>query len=137
MIASGRARDTFREVVRLQGGDPAIVDDPARLPHAAQVAHVSASRAGIVTAICCEQVGIASMMLGGGRERKEDTVDPALGLVLRAKVGDALERGATLCDVHYNRSSQLANAMNLLAESFEIGDKPPRVSQLVRKVIGA
>lgn len=137
MIASGRARDTFREVVRLQGGDPAIVDDPTRLPRAKKVAHLDAPRVGIVTAIHCEQVGIASMMLGGGRERKEDAVDPAVGLVLAAKVGDAVERGATLCDVHYNDGSQLANVMSLLAESFEIGEKAPRVSPLVRKVIVA
>jgi pyrimidine-nucleoside phosphorylase len=137
MIASGRARDTFHEVIRLQGGDPAIVDEPARLPRAKHVAHLTASRAGFVTAIHCEQVGIASMMLGGGRERKEDAVDPAVGLVLAAKVGDAVERGATLCNVHYNNDSQLASVMSLLAESFEIGEKLPRISPLVRKVIVA
>jgi pyrimidine-nucleoside phosphorylase len=137
MIASGRARDTFREVIRLQGGDPVIVDNPARLPRAKQVAHLDASRAGVVTAIHCEQVGVASMMLGGGRERKEDAVDPAVGLVLAAKVGDAVEPGATLCDVHYNDGSQLATVMNLLAESFEIGEKQPHISPLVRKVIVA
>jgi len=136
MIASGRARDTFREVIRLQGGDPAIVDDPARLPRAKQVAHLDAKRAGIVTAIHCEQVGVASMMLGGGRERKEDAVDPAVGLVLAAKVGDAVESGATLCEVHYNDESRLTNVMNLLAQSFEIGEKLPRLAPLVRKVIG-
>lgn len=71
MIASGRARDSFREIVRLQGGDPAVVDHPARLPKARYTERVHAGRTGYVTAIQCEQVGMASMMLGGGA-RKND-----------------------------------------------------------------
>src|SRR5580658_1419189 len=102
MIASGRARDTFREVIRLQGGDPRVIEDPSRLPHATHLARVDARRAGCVTAIHCEQVGIASMLLGGGREKKEDGVDPAVGLVLEKKIGDAVEAGENLCTVHYN-----------------------------------
>src|SRR6202044_2517536 len=85
MIASGRARDTFREVIRLQGGDPRVIEDPNRLPHAKHRARVDASHAGYVTAIHCEQVGVASMLLGGGREKKEDAVDPAVGLALEKK----------------------------------------------------
>ena len=78
MIASGRARDTFREVIRLQGGDARVVDDPSRLPRARSTGRESTRpRAGFVTAIHCEQVGVASMLLGGGREKKEDSVDPA------------------------------------------------------------
>jgi pyrimidine-nucleoside phosphorylase/thymidine phosphorylase len=137
MIASGRARDTFREVIRSQGGDPRIVDDPGRLPHAKHWARITAPRAGFVTAIHCERAGVASMMLGGGREKKEDSVDPAVGLVLEKKAGDAVEAGTTLCAVHYNLDSRLAEAMALLEKSFEIGDKAPPVSRLVRQVIGA
>ncbi len=137
MITSGRARDTFREIIRLQGGDPKVVDDPGRLPHAKHVARVNASRAGYVTAIHTERVGIASMMLGGGREKKEDLVDPGVGLVLEKKIGDAVEAGATLCTVHYNLDSRLPHAMNLLSECFEIDEKAPALPPLVRKIIGA
>jgi pyrimidine-nucleoside phosphorylase/thymidine phosphorylase len=137
MITSGRARDTFREIIRLQGGDPKVVDEPGRLPRAKHVARVAASRAGYVTAIRTEKVGIASMMLGGGREKKEDSVDPGVGLVLEKKIGDAVERGATLCNVHYNLDSRLPYAMNLLSECFEIGDHAPAGQPLVRKIIGA
>src|SRR6202451_501870 len=76
MIASGRAGDPFREIVRLQGGDAGVVDDPSRLPQARHEARVTASADGFITAIQCEQVGVASMMLGGGRAKKEDTIDP-------------------------------------------------------------
>src|ERR1700683_1265591 len=97
MIASGRARDTFREVIRLQGGDPRVIDDPSRLPHAQHTARVDARLGGYLTAIHCEQVGIASMLLGGGREKKEDSVDAAVGLALERKIGDAVQAGGDLC----------------------------------------
>jgi pyrimidine-nucleoside phosphorylase len=137
MIASGRARDTFREIVRLQGGDPKVVDDPGLLPRARHQAQIRAKRAGYVTAIHCEQVGVSSMLLGGGREKKEDAVDPAVGLVLEKKIGDAVKAGETLCTVHYNLDARLAESVALLEESFEIGPASPPASPLVRKIIGA
>jgi pyrimidine-nucleoside phosphorylase len=137
MIASGRARDTFREIVRLQGGDPKVVDDPARLPRARHQAQVHAKRAGYITAIHCEQVGVASMMLGGGREKKEDAVDPAVGLVLEKKTGDPVKAGEPLCTVHYNLDERLVHSVALLEESFEIGPAAPPAQPLVRKIIGA
>ena len=137
MITSGRARDTFREIVRLQGGDAAVVDDPARLPHAKHTARITARQSGYVTAIRSEQVGIASMTLGGGREKKEDAIDPGVGIVFEKKIGDRVEVGANLCTVHYNLDSRLPHAVELLSRSFEIGEQPPSISPLVRKIIGA
>ena len=137
VIASGRARDTLREVIRLQGGDPRIVGEPSLLPRARHEASVTAKRSGYVTSIHCEQVGIASVILGSGREKKEDAVDPAVGITLEKKVGDAVKAGETLCAVHYNLDSRLGEAMTLLKNSFEIGPAAPPASPLVRKVIGA
>jgi pyrimidine-nucleoside phosphorylase len=137
MIVSGRARDTFRQVVKLQGGDAKIVDDPSLLPQAKHTARLPAKRDGYVTAIHCEQVGIASMTLGGGREKKEDSVDPGVGLVLERKIGDAVKAGENLCTVHYNLDARLVPAMRLLSESFEIGYRAPVQLPLVRKIIGA
>jgi pyrimidine-nucleoside phosphorylase len=137
MIASGGARDTFREVIRLQGGDAGVIDDPGRLPRAKHTACVDAKRAGFVTAIRAEQVGIASMVLGGGREKKEDFVDPGVGLVLEKKIGDPVQAGENLCTVHYNLDSRMVHAVRLLSESFVIGDQAPPASPLVRKIIGA
>jgi pyrimidine-nucleoside phosphorylase/thymidine phosphorylase len=137
MIASGRARDTFREVVKLQGGEPRILEDPGLLPKAKHTARLPAKRSGYVTAIHCEQVGLASMILGGGREQKEDSVDPGVGLVLETKIGDAVRAGENLCTIHYNLDARLVTATRLLAESFEIGDRTPSRLPLVRKIIGA
>jgi pyrimidine-nucleoside phosphorylase len=137
MIASGRARDTFREVIRAQGGDPRVVDEPSRLPRARSEQHVTSHRGGYVTSIHCEQIGIASMMLGGGREKMEDKIDPAVGLILEKKVGDAVKAGETLCTIRYNSEARLRETTALLAKSFEIGSQPPSAQPLVRKIIGA
>jgi pyrimidine-nucleoside phosphorylase len=137
MISSGRARDTFREVVRLQSGDARVVDEPERLPRARHTVQVTSPRAGFVTGIRCEQVGVAGMLLGGGREKREDSVDPAVGIVLEKKVGDAVEAGATLCTLHYNSEARLEEARELVEESFLIGPTKPAPTPLVRRVIGA
>jgi pyrimidine-nucleoside phosphorylase len=137
MIATGHARDTFREVVRLQGGDPKVVDDPGRLPRAGHTTGVTAKQAGYVTSIQCEQVGVASMMLGGGREKKEDSIDPAVGLTIEKKIGDAVKAGETIVSVHYNKDARLADVVALLEKSFEIGDRAMAPLPLVRKIIGS
>lgn len=137
MIATGRARDTFREIIRRQGGDPEVVDHPERLPRATRTTQITSPRAGFVSAIRCENVGVASMLLGGGREKKEDSVDPAVGLVLGKKVGEAVTTGEPLCTVHYNSEARLEAARELLEESFLIGPKAPPRAPLVGRVIGA
>jgi pyrimidine-nucleoside phosphorylase/thymidine phosphorylase len=136
-IASGKAREKFREIIRLQGGDPRIVDDPNLLPKAQHTERVTAPRAGYVTSIQCEQVGIASMMLGGGREKMSDKIDPGVGLVLEKKIGDTVRVGEKLCTVHYNSDARLREGLDLLAKSFEIGAQPPAEHPLVLKTIGA
>jgi len=124
-------------VIRLQGGDPRIVDEPSRLPRAQHERHVTSHRGGYVTSIHCEQIGIASMMLGGGREKMEDRIDPAAGLILEKKVGDAVKAGETLCAIRYNSDAPPGEAATLLAQSFEIGPQQPSMPPLVRKIIGA
>jgi pyrimidine-nucleoside phosphorylase len=137
MISSGRARDKFRQIIRLQGGDAGVVDDPGRLPKTKKMAKAIAMKAGYITAIRCEQVGIASMLLGGGREKKEDSVDPAVGVVLEKKVGDEVVAGSTLCTIHFNSEERMADALAMLGMSFEIGPKKPSARLLVRRIIGA
>ncbi len=137
LIASGRARDTFREVIRLQGGDAGVIEDPSRLPRARHTMDITSPRAGFVARIECEQVGVAGMLLGGGREKKEDSIDPGVGIVLAKKAGDAVQAGESLCTLHYNSEERLAEASALIEESFLIGPKPPTPAPLVRRVIGA
>ncbi len=136
MIASGRARDKFREIVRLQGGDARVVDEPKRLPQARAKVDVTAANAGFVAAIDCEKLGIACGVLGGGREKKEDKIDPAVGLEFHRRLGDRVERGAPLVTLRYNGDARLAEARQLVESSYRIGEKAPAPRPLVHRVIG-
>jgi thymidine phosphorylase len=137
MIASGKALEKFREIVRLQGGDPSVVDDPRRLPKARHTREVASPAAGYVASIACEQVGVAGCVLGGGRERKEDTIDPAVGLILHKKVGDRVAAGEPIGTIHYNSDARLDEARRLLELSYRIEPEPPRrLRPLVHGLIG-
>ena len=136
LLRSGEALEKFRKMVTLQGGDARVVDDPKRLPQAKQKMDVVSAKAGYVTAIQCERTGTACVFLGGGRERKEDSVDPAVGFVLHKKVGDSVSSGESLCTLHYNSEALGARAKTMLLESFEIGSAPPKHKRpLVHRVI--
>src|SRR5579862_1026095 len=136
LIASGTAFEKFRQMVELQGGDPRTMDDPKLLPTAQHTMTVTSTNAGYIASIQCEQVGTACEILGGGRERKEDAVDPAVGIVLHKKVGDAVSLGEPLATIHYNSEDRAARARSLLEASFHITDSPPREKRpLIHRVI--
>ena len=136
LIASGAAMKTFRTMVELQGGDTGVLDDQARLPQAKHQLVVTSPKDGYVAAIACEQVGTACVILGGGRERKEDSVDPSVGQVLHKKVGDAVSKGEPLCTIHYNAEDRAARARKLMQESYRIEDAAPqRRRPLIHRVI--
>src|SRR6202158_3966495 len=120
LIASGQAREKFREIVGLQGGDVGVVDDPHRLAHARQTLAVVSSAGGYIGAIQCEQLGVAGVILGGGREKKEDKIDPAVGLEFHKRIGDAVERGEPLCTLHYHSDARLAEARRLVGTAYGV-----------------
>ncbi|HLA24766.1 MAG TPA: pyrimidine-nucleoside phosphorylase, partial [bacterium] len=97
-LERGEALRKFGEMVRAQGGDGSVVEEPDRLPTAPVVEAVVSPAAGFVAAIDAEALGVAAMTLGAGRATKDDTIDPAVGIVLRKKVGDAVRRGEPLAD---------------------------------------
>jgi pyrimidine-nucleoside phosphorylase len=125
IIASGQAFERFRQMVELQGGDIGVIDDPTRLPSTEHRVEVPSPRAGYVTAIACELVGTACVILGGGRERKEDSVDPAVGIVVHKKIGDKVSASEPLCTIHCHSDQQAARAKTLLQESYQIADAAP------------
>jgi len=137
LIASGKALDKFRQMVELQGGDPQAVDDPEKLPLAQHTMTLSSPKSGYVVSMQCEQVGTACVILGGGRERKEDSVDPAVGIVLHKKVGDAVAAGEPLATIYYNAETRAGRARQLLEESYQIADSPLHEKRpLIHRVIG-
>jgi thymidine phosphorylase len=126
-VSSGRAFEKFREIIQLQGGDARVMDDPKRLPQAQHRVEVNSPAAGYVGSIECRQVGIASCVLGGGREKKEDRIDPAVGLVVHKRIGDSVARGEPLCTIYYNSDARVAEAHKLLEASYRIAPAPPTV----------
>jgi pyrimidine-nucleoside phosphorylase len=137
LISSGKALEKFRQMVELQGGDPRAIDDVQRLPQAQHKMEVLSTRAGYVASLQCEQIGTACVILGGGRERKEDAVDPAVGIVLYKKVGDRVAAGEALATIYYNAEPRAVRAQQLLEESCRIADVPPSEKRpLIHRVIG-
>jgi pyrimidine-nucleoside phosphorylase len=135
-LASGAALERFARMVEAQGGDPRVCDDPQRLPSAAGVAPFTAGRSGTVSFIDVERVGQAIVVLGGGRRRMEDRVDPGVGLEVFAKVGDRVDAGDVLAKVHYSETAKLEEARAMLASAYEIGDTAVAQRPLIAQVIG-
>jgi thymidine phosphorylase len=136
ILDAGNALEKFREIIWLQGGERAVIDDFERLPRARNRIPVVSPASGFVGSIQCEQVGTAVVVLGGGREKKEDAVDPAVGLVLHKKLGDPVHAGEPLLTLHYNSEARLAEARGLLESAFTIAPEPPAPPNLVHRVIG-
>ncbi len=129
-IADGRGLAKLEEIVRAQGGDPAFLRDPGRLPRAPRTYDVAAPAAGFVRAIDAEAIGLAAVALGAGRAKIEDRVDPAVGIVVHRRIGDRVERAEPLCTVHEgDRSEPQERVAARLARAFRIGaeraDPPP------------
>jgi pyrimidine-nucleoside phosphorylase len=136
LIRNQSALKKFREIITQQGGDPKVIDDPARLPQAQHQTQFPSPSSGFVDFIQCEQVGVASLVLGGGREKKEDAIDPAVGLVLHKKVGDPVREGEPLCTIRYNSDARLADAQGLLRQAYHIAERPPAERRpLIHRVI--
>ncbi len=136
LIKSGQALEKFRHMVELQGADARVIDDPTLLPRSQHTMEVPASGAGWIASIACESVGTACVILGGGREKKEDSVDRSVGLVLHKKVGDSVKAGESLCTIHYNSESRAARAREMILQSYQLSDQPPLSRRtLVHRII--
>ena len=136
LIASGKALNKFRQMVELQGGDVRVIDNAKWLPQAQHTMEVTSDKAGYVRSIQCEQIGTACVILGGGRERKEDSVDPGVGIVLHKKVGDAVASGEPLATIYYNSDERLDRARQMIATACVIADEAPSTKRpLIHRVI--
>ena len=138
LLANGKAMAKFRELIEAQGGNPNVCSDTSLLPKARYAVDIPAGREGFVHSIDCEQMGYASLVLGGGRLQKEDSVDPSVGIVLHKKVGNSVRREDPICTIHYNDEKKFNEARNMITlKAYEIRSEAPRHSRpLVHKSIG-
>ena len=137
LIANGKALEKFRKGIALQGGDARVIDDASILPQARHREIARSESAGYVTETNCEQFGVALAMLGGGREKKEDKIDHAVGLEFHKRIGDRVEKNEPLATIFYNSDARLAEAKKMIVSSYQIGPQPPRNKRpLIRKILG-
>jgi pyrimidine-nucleoside phosphorylase len=134
-LDDGSALATFRRGVEAQGGDPRVVDDPERLlPRAPEHAEVIADADGYVAAIAADDVGVAALLLGAGRRRKEDAIDPAVGIELLARPGDRVARGDPLALLHHTGRGA-AEASERVRRAYRIAEAAPHHHARVLEVL--
>ncbi|GMB07774.1 pyrimidine-nucleoside phosphorylase [Thermolongibacillus altinsuensis] len=129
-MKDGSALETFKKFLAAQGGDASVVDDPSKLPQAKYVIELEAKEDGYVSEIVADAVGTAAMWLGAGRATKESTIDLAVGLVLRKKVGDAVKKGESLVTI-YSNSEQIDHVKQKLYENIKISSTPVQAPTLI------
>jgi pyrimidine-nucleoside phosphorylase len=133
-LQDGSALRKFAELISAQSGDPAVIDDPARLPSAAVRQSVSASAAGRVSAIDPLEIALAAKSLGAGRDRKDAPIDLSVGIVLAKKVGDAVHAGEALAVIHAATAEAAEKVAARVAAAFSIGEQAAPRPLLLRRV---
>lgn len=135
-IADGSALEKFRQMVKWQGGDPRVADDPDRyMPKARLSKAIKAGKAGYLTAMEARAVGFASVALGGGRAKAEDAVDFGAGFVLEKKPGDKVRPGDVIAHAYASSAPKLAEGIRLFEGALAYGPRPPRKEPLIREII--
>ncbi|MBT1165983.1 pyrimidine-nucleoside phosphorylase [Bifidobacterium simiarum] len=132
-IADGSALERFRMMIEAQGGDGRVIDDPTIMPQAKYRIPITADKDGVITGMRADEMGIASMMLGGGRATKDDELDYAVGLVLNHKVGDEVHQGDVLLTVHSDRED-IADVERLIRDNITIGKEAEPIT-LIHQII--
>ena len=134
-LADGTALEKFRELVKAQGGDPGITEDPALFAESRYKMQLNASQSGYVYEIDAMQAGLASQHTGAGRERKEDDVDHAAGVYFHKKTGEKVEKGEVLCTVYGDNMKKNEKSLEVLKNSVKISRKRPEPYKLIKQIV--
>ena len=135
VIEDGSALKKLSEFVQAQGGDPAAVYDTSLLPKASIVEEIPADRSGYVSHIDCDEIGICSLLLGGGRETKDSIIDLSVGLVLHKKVGDQVAVGDTLATIYANDRDKLNAAKERFLKAYHFSDNFAKAPVLIKGIV--
>jgi pyrimidine-nucleoside phosphorylase len=131
-LASGAGVEKLRASIERQGGDPRVVDDPARLPAAPRRADFVADRGGFIEELDAGVIGQAATVLGAGRDRVDDGVDPAVGLIIQKHVGDVVRAGEPVIVIHFRDAGRAQRCESLLRQAVRVGDAAPKPHPLIR-----
>jgi pyrimidine-nucleoside phosphorylase len=135
-LVDGSAYRKLKQAVAAQGGNPQALDKFELLPNATGMREITSPRAGYVAAIDAEDIGVASNMIGAGRDRKEDAIDPAVGIILEVKVGEKVDAGAVLCRLYYTKEDRVEEAADLVEDAFRVSSQKPDERELILEVVG-
>ncbi|MFP4370909.1 MAG: pyrimidine-nucleoside phosphorylase [Halanaerobium sp.] len=134
-LKNGKALDKFKEMITAQGGNAKVVEDLSLLPTADSTVEVKAEKSGYISEIKALNVGLSAMILGAGRENKESKIDLAVGLELKKKTADQVNKGDTLAVLYYNDSKNLAEAEKKLLDAFTITAEKQEKNELLYEII--
>jgi pyrimidine-nucleoside phosphorylase len=134
-LLDGSGYRKFKEVIEAQGGNPQVLDRFELLPNATGVREIASPRAGYISAIDAEGIGRASSMIGAGRNLKEDSIDPAVGVILEVKVSQKVEAGAVLCRLYYTGEENVEEASQQIEDAFRISASAPEERELILEVV--
>ncbi|HUA21099.1 MAG TPA: thymidine phosphorylase [Bryobacteraceae bacterium] len=134
-LLDGSGYKKFKDVIEAQGGNPQVLDRFDLLPNATGAREITSPRAGYVSAIAAEDIGMASSKIGAGRNTKEDVIDPAVGVILEVKVGQKVDAGAVLCRLYYTRDENVEEAADQIEDAFRISAQPPEERELILEVV--
>ncbi len=135
-LVDGSAYRKFKQVVAAQGGNPQALDKFELLPNATGMREVTSPRPGYVSSIAAQDIGAASNMIGAGRDRKEDAIDPAVGIILEVKVGEKVDAGSILCRLYYTKEDRVEEAAEMVEDAFRISSQKPDERELILEVVG-
>jgi len=135
-LLDGSGYRKFKEVITVQGGDARVLDRFELLPNATGAREINSPRAGYVSAIDAEGIGMASAMIGAARENKDDVIDPAVGVILEVKVGQKVDAGGVLCRLYYTSEDRVEEAAQLVEDAFRISASTPEERALILEVVG-
>ncbi len=134
-LESGRGLTKLGEMIQRQGGDRAVLDDCSLLPTAKHVLPVKADTDGYITNIDTEKIGLSSLITGAGRSRKEDTIDPAAGLVMHKRLGDQVHKGDILAEFHVNQPDLFEEASQVFRSGIDIRKTKPKQRSLIKGIV--
>ncbi len=134
-VSSGEALRRFAGMIELQGGDPKVTEDVSRLPGAARIIPVKAETSGYLASTDAVSLGISAMLLGAGRSRKEDVIDPAVGYWMKKRLGDRVEKGDVLDEFHVGNEDSLDEALMRFRSGIFIKDEKPVITKLIYTAI--
>ena len=134
-LDSGEGLRRLGDLIEAQGGDRRVTQDTSLLPHAKRVVEICAQEEGYVQAIATREIGYAAQMLGAGRLKKTDAIDPAAGVVIEKRLGDFVRRGDCLMRVHLGTNNSSEAACERLKNVYTVGCVPPEKRVLIHRVV--